>query len=113
VEQSRSETETRFDSLETLTECVHRELREAKSHTAQALICSTANAAQLDRIGSRIEEIPVGPKMDELGISSHEMHMKVDGLGERFISTQSKIASQLELTVRQESSATKEELLEL
>ena len=39
--------------------------------------------------------------------------MKVDGLGERFISTQSKIASQLELTVRQESSATKEELLEL
>jgi hypothetical protein len=51
--------------------------------------------------------------MDELGISSHEVHMKVDGLGERFISTQSKIASQLELTVRQESSATKEELLEL
>lgn len=111
VEQSRSETETRFDSLETLTEGVHSELREAKSHAAQAQICSTANAAQLDRIGSRIEEI--GPKMDELGASSHEVHMKVDGLGERVISTQSKIASQLELTVRQESSATKEELLEL
>jgi chromosome segregation ATPase len=111
VEQSRSETKIRFDSLQSLTEDVHREFREVKSDAAQALICCTANATQLNKIGSGIEEI--GPKMGQLGKSSQEMHMKVDGLGDRIISTQSKIASQLELMARQESSVTKQELLEL
>jgi hypothetical protein len=111
VEQSRSETKIRFDSLQSLTEDVHREFREIKSDAAQALTCCTTNATQLNGIGSGIEEI--GPKMDQLGKSSQEMHMKVDGLGDRIISTQSKIASQLELMTRQESSVTKEELLDL
>jgi methyl-accepting chemotaxis protein len=91
VEQSRSETKIRFDSLQSLTEDVHREFREIKSDAAQALTCCTTNATQLNGIGSGIEEI--GPKMDQLGKSSQEMHMKVDGLGDRIISTQSKIAS--------------------
>lgn len=52
VEQSRSETKIGFDSLQSLTEDVHREFREVKSDAAQAVLCCAENATQLNRIGS-------------------------------------------------------------
>jgi len=111
VEQSRSEAETRFDRLETHTEDVHRESSDVKSNITQVLICSTSTTAQLNAIRSRVEEL--GTKIDQLGASSQEAHMRVDNLCDRITSTQSNVASQLELTVRHESSATREEIIAL
>jgi hypothetical protein len=111
VEQSCSEAETRFDRLETLTEKVHREVGESKAALSRVVVCGMSTTAELNGIQIGIEEL--GPRIDQLGVASREMHLKMDGLRDRMTSTQSIAATQLELAVRHESSVTREEILAL